>query len=173
MATKITGDTFLVGGAHPPTTAWRWKYDEWDERGSYGMNSWAYNPPPGKTALQGRPAKDHWRRAHVKGACYIPLFLDCRWPGGGPSHTDEPPKYYDDDSQLGQLWVQEMRLFCTDRHNGFINGIFLDFSVRKIGLKELWTLKWHRRFNTAGHWTTAGGVQPDDWPEWMRRFKDY
>jgi hypothetical protein len=25
----------------------------------------------------------------------------------------------------------------------------------------------------GGPWTKAGGVQPDDWPEWMRGFKDY
>ena len=62
---------------------------------------------------------------------------------------------------------------CINRHNGHVNGLFLDWSVRKIGLKELWTLKWSKRFDTAGPWTKAGGVQPEDWPQWMRRFKDY
>jgi hypothetical protein len=42
-----------------------------------------------------------------------------------------------------------------------------------VGLKGLWTLKWSRDFDTAGRWTRAGGVQPEDWPDWMRRFKDY
>jgi prepilin-type processing-associated H-X9-DG protein len=60
-----------------------------------------------------------------------------------------------------------------NRHNGFVNLLFLDWSVRKIGLKGLYTLKWNERFDTAGPWTTAGGVQPEDWPEWMRGFKDY
>jgi len=58
------------------------------------------------------------------------------------------------------------------RHNGYVNALCVDFSVRKVGLKELWTLKWHREFDVAGPWTTAGGAQPQDWPEWMRRFKD-
>jgi hypothetical protein len=49
----------------------------------------------------------------------------------------------------------------------------MDWSARKVGLKELWTLKWHRQFNTANRWTKAGGVKPEDWPPWMRRFKDY
>jgi hypothetical protein len=53
------------------------------------------------------------------------------------------------------------------------NGAFMDFSVRRIGLKELWTLKWHRKFDTAGEWTKAGGVLPEDWPEWMWNFTDY
>jgi len=49
----------------------------------------------------------------------------------------------------------------------------MDWSVRKVGLKELYTLKWHHGFNTANEWTLAGGVRPEDWPEWMRKFKDY
>jgi prepilin-type N-terminal cleavage/methylation domain-containing protein/prepilin-type processing-associated H-X9-DG protein len=67
----------------------------------------------------------------------------------------------------------ESTAFCINRHNGYVNGLFLDWSVRKIGLKELWTLKWHEEFNTAGRYTRAGGVQPENWPEWMRGFKDY
>ena len=63
--------------------------------------------------------------------------------------------------------------FCINRHNGHINGLFLDWSVRKVGLKELWTLKWHMQFDTANKWTKAGGMQPENWPEWMRNFKDY
>jgi hypothetical protein len=96
------------------------------------------------------------------------LFLDSRWPGGGPSETDQPPEYD------GAPWNnQEMTWFCTDRHEGYINGIFLDFSVRKIGLKELWTLKWHRNFDINGAWTVAGGCRSTYWPAWMKNFKDF
>jgi len=66
-----------------------------------------------------------------------------------------------------------MEPFCINRHNGHVNGLFLDWSVRKIGLKELWTLEWSRQFDTAGPFTRAGGVQPEAWPKWMRNFKDY
>jgi hypothetical protein len=69
--------------------------------------------------------------------------------------------------------LSSMHHFCINRHYGFINGLFMDWSVRKVGLKELWTLKWDPEFDTAGPWTRAGGVQPQDWPRWMRRFKDY
>jgi hypothetical protein len=51
--------------------------------------------------------------------------------------------------------------------------VFADWSVRKVGLKELWTLKWHRTYNVNGMWTQAGGVTPDMWPVWMRKYKDY
>ncbi|MBM4026488.1 MAG: type II secretion system protein [Planctomycetes bacterium] len=60
-----------------------------------------------------------------------------------------------------------------NRHQGTINGLFLDWSVASIGLKQLWTLKWRLDFNTKGPWTKAGGVQPEDWPQWMRGLKDY
>jgi len=60
-----------------------------------------------------------------------------------------------------------------NRHDGYINGLFLDLSVQRIGLKELWTLKWYPDFDTSNPLTKAGGVQPSDWPEWMRKFKDY
>jgi prepilin-type processing-associated H-X9-DG protein len=66
-----------------------------------------------------------------------------------------------------------MRRFCLNRHGAAMNGVFLDFSVRKLGLKELWTLKWHSNYNTTNIWTKAGGVRTSDWPQWMRSFKDY
>jgi hypothetical protein len=49
----------------------------------------------------------------------------------------------------------------------------MDWSVRKTGLKELWTLRWHKNFDVAGPWTKAGGVQRSDWPGWMRKFENY
>jgi prepilin-type processing-associated H-X9-DG protein len=58
-----------------------------------------------------------------------------------------------------------MGSFNINRHDGYINGLFMDWSVRKIGLKELWTLKWHHKCDTRG-WS-------GEWPEWMRNFKDY
>ena len=94
----------------------------------------------------------------------MPVLLDCvSWSGRHSDYLDPP--------RSEPLGGEED--FCINRHNGYINGLFLDWSVRKIGLKELWTLKWHRRYDTANRWTTAGGATPEDWPEWMRSFKDY
>ena len=66
-----------------------------------------------------------------------------------------------------------MRRVCLNRHSEAVNGAFLDWSVRKIGLKELWTLSWYNDFDTAGPWTKAGGAQSENWPEWMSSFKEY
>ncbi len=65
-----------------------------------------------------------------------------------------------------------MHTVCINRHQGGINMVFMDGSVRKVGLKELWTLKWCRDITTSP-WTKAGGVELEDWPQWMRKFKDY
>jgi prepilin-type processing-associated H-X9-DG protein len=102
----------------------------------------------------------------------IPVFADTMWRGGGPFGSGnklDPPQYNGEWINAGA----EMRHFAIDRHNGSINHLFLDWSVRSVGVKELWTLKWHKDFDTRGRFTKAGGAQPSDWPEWMRSFKDY
>lgn len=67
----------------------------------------------------------------------------------------------------------EMNQFCIDRHNGWTNLVFMDWSVRHTGLKELWTLRWNRNYTVTGPWTKAGGVTGGDWPQWLRKYKDY
>ena len=147
------------------------------EEGSYGVNCWLFNPRPGQTEIQSRPTEFNWKTVDVKGGNLIPVFADTMWRGGGPfymngssgSNRITPPEFN------GQ-WLgagHEMKHFCIDRHNGSNNHLFLDWSVRKVDIKELWILKWHRQYNINGFWSMAGGVQPSDWPHWMRNFKEY
>ncbi len=65
-----------------------------------------------------------------------------------------------------------MYRFCTNRHYGLINASLLDSSVRKVGLKQLWTLKWYSKFNMGSPWARAGAVKAADWPQWMRSFRE-
>jgi prepilin-type processing-associated H-X9-DG protein len=60
-----------------------------------------------------------------------------------------------------------------NRHNKGINMAFLDGHVEIIGLKELWIQKWHRTYDIEGPWTLKGGINPTEWPQWMRNFRDY
>ncbi|MHC4204625.1 MAG: type II secretion system protein [Planctomycetota bacterium] len=147
------------------------------EEGSYGANCWIYNPRPNQTEIQNRPTKWNWKTADVKGGNRIPIFGDSMWRGGGPfyqggSATSNKIKPPDFDGQWSGAGY-EMMHFAINRHDAFVNHAFLDWSIRKLGIKELWTLKWHREFPIGGAWTKVGGVQPDNWPEWMRKFKDY
>ena len=135
-----------------------------DFYGCYGINEYIIH----KNYWQ-RDADRNWEDFFVKGANNIPVCMDCPWMYIYPvEHLDVPPAY-DDVGVAGSNMARQ----CINRHGGGINSLFMDWSVRKVGLKELWTLKWHRNFDTMGPWTRAGGVQSEDWPEWMRSFKDY
>jgi len=109
----------------------------------------------------------------VKGANNIPVFGDATWHDAWPRHTDAPAEYPDAFGIGDRGTTGEMNHFCINRHNGFVNLLFMDWSTRHVGLKENWTLKWHRAFDTAGPYTKAGGMLPSQWPAWLRPFKDY
>jgi len=154
-------DTFQMWGAGSLDA----DYVAQQDYGSYGLNRWIYN----RTAKQS--GENYWKGRNVRGEHEIPLFADCSWYGGRPFEYDKPPQYVG--QQPAQWTVDNMRRFCLDRHLSAMCSVFLDTSVRRLGLKELWTLKWHRSYNTSNAWTKAGGVQPADWPKWMQPLKDY
>jgi prepilin-type processing-associated H-X9-DG protein len=101
--------------------------------------------------------------------------MDAPWLDAWPHHTDSPP------ARDNMPWEDSnpyrgMGRFCKNRHEGYINCLFLDFSVKKIGLKQMWTLKWHRTFNTCGRWTKCGGATTAAWnaaAPWMSKFPEY
>jgi hypothetical protein len=170
------------GNARKGSPFGAWPVSGTDDFSSYGPNGWLCNATEEDEGLgwwsQGE-TENHWRRLDVKGAGYIPVFLDCALHDGWPYHNDPPPaKEYD--TRATNL-RDEMKRFCVNRHNGFVNGVFLDDSVKKIGLKELWKLKWHRNFNVNGPWTIAGfggnaAACAAAWDEealWMKNFPEY
>ncbi|MBN1506372.1 MAG: prepilin-type N-terminal cleavage/methylation domain-containing protein [Sedimentisphaerales bacterium] len=127
--------------------------------GSYGMSLYA--------AMEDA-VRDIPREAHGFGSLNIPLYIDCADMYNAPLPRCGPPPYegyFDHATQPNRS--------CMNRHEGGVNCLFVDWSVRKVGVKELWTLNWHIGWDTCGPWTKRGGVKPEDWPEWMRRFKDY
>jgi len=156
--------------ATTPFDAWRVPASHGGDVGSYAPNGWMCNPPAGMDSLWGRgPAKDYWRTYQIKGAYEVPVFTEGWWVDGWPLDTDEPPPWGDATPIMSG---HEMQRLCVNRHGGAQFVLFADWSVRKVALKQLWTLKWHRSFNTQGAWTKAGGVQPNDWPQWMIALKD-
>jgi prepilin-type N-terminal cleavage/methylation domain-containing protein len=162
-----------------------WSYTAWEtanDVGSYGLNGWILNIYASRVAgnrtngwgrqdndSQGRPR--HWAKPAVRNANNIPVFTGSWWVDSWPLETDQPPPTAAGPGDTPG--TNEMNRVCVDRHNGFVNSLFIDWTVRKTGVKELWTLKWHRTYNVNGRWTKAGGAQPSDWPRWMRHYKDY
>ncbi len=136
---------------------------------SYGLNGWVYNARAADEAFE-RPLENFWRGLHVKGQGNIPLFLDCLHAEGRPFEHDNPPAF--EGEMLAFDVTSNMVRFCLNRHQGTVNGLFMDASLSKVPLKHLWQLKWHRTFDTVGPWTAAGGAAAEDWPEWMRGLRD-
>jgi prepilin-type processing-associated H-X9-DG protein len=152
---------------------------------SYGINSWTNSVEvdrgarwlewfwrntqnnttviPGSRQTEGKPVSTNT----------IPVFGDATWYDAWPRHTDTPSQTMDAFGITDQGTSGEMNHFCIDRHDGFVNLLFMDWSARNVGLKELWTLKWHRSCITNGPWTRAGGARSEDWPVWLRNYKDY
>jgi hypothetical protein len=155
---------YAYGAFNPTDPEWWVPGEDSPCQGSYGLNRYIINIAG--AGEDSNPA--YWRRAGVKDAAQAPILLDCMYMNYWPSPTNKPPEY-DGDWSGGDT----IQAACINRHNGFINACFLDFSARKVGLKELWTLKHSRTFDTCGPWTVCGGVTPTDWPEWMWDFKDY
>ncbi len=128
--------------------------------GSYGINDWVGNPaeardPGGIIGSRGM----YWARPDVKNANNIPLFLDAVWLGGMPQHTDTPTPTED---RTGFGAGGHMNRYCVNRHNGTINAVFVDFSVRKVGLKALWGLNWNRQFD-------INHARDMSWPDWLAK----
>lgn len=134
---------------------------------SYGLNCWMFDPPfwvdrngnrradSGEyiTYLQGRPARFHFRRINAisEDLSWIPVFLDSMWRGGGPDHNPNQSHRFQAPKYNGEWfdWNREMMHFAMDRHQGGVNGVFADGSVRHIPVKQLWRLKWHREFDVT------------------------
>jgi prepilin-type N-terminal cleavage/methylation domain-containing protein/prepilin-type processing-associated H-X9-DG protein len=146
-------------------TAWN---DKEGDYGSYGLNGWICDTRQGIIFDE----SNYWRTPAQPSSNNIPVLMDSLITAGWPIPTSAPPAF---DGQFPQAATleEQMKPFCIDRHaNGTVNALFMDWSVRPIGLKELWKLKWNRNFDTNGPWTPNGGVLDEKWPEWMRPFRN-
>jgi prepilin-type N-terminal cleavage/methylation domain-containing protein/prepilin-type processing-associated H-X9-DG protein len=121
------------------------------EQGSYGLNGWMYNNPGGGDNFYGKLSS-------AAGELHMaPVFADSMFDGTNPFPDDAPP------TARGWQSSDGIAEFAMPRHDGRnpINIAFLDSSVRDIGLKECWTLKWTRQ------WVSA---PPPRWPQWMNNY---
>jgi len=176
---SVAGGTYRAWGRFRPFASQTVLADQF-YHGSYSINNWlavcdnSGSWVIGIAASPLRNAKDSfWGNENVKSPEDIPTFADSWWWCSWPKHDDRPP---DQEGQIDPFPCgcrDSMRRFCINRHDGYINVAFLDGSVRRIGLKQLWALKWHRNYNIRNAWTHAGGATPDRWPQWMHSFKDY
>jgi len=133
--------------------------------GSYGLNGFLLT---GGLMTNDRGRSFWGTLTNVAAPSTVPLFLDSLRFDLWPQPTTPPAQ-----TEYAAWTDQDMARCCINRHMGFVGGAFADASARKVGLKELWTLKWSKSFNTQGPWTRAGGVDDSSWPAWIRPFKDF
>ena len=163
MATRKTSST----GAGGTLLAWYCPNHPY-RAGSYGLNAYTPAYDGGERLGQAPRVKTRWTSIYQKGGANAPIMLDCALWAGDPMPTDTPPQTEVQAATGPTMGSNSIRPFCIPRHGGSINSLFMDWSIRKVGIKELWTLEWYPGFDTHGPWTRTGSV---DWPEWMRRFK--
>jgi len=177
-ARESTGGTFLAWGRLWPKGEGPEPWDsQADDQCYESYSSYAFNDYVGMHWwLSWSDTADArcWRTADVRGSGNIPVQVDCAWDAVTSAwHFDTTPPECDAVPSLNARADAYATPMCIDRHDGGVNTLFLDWSVRKVGLKELWTLKWNREFQINGPWTKAGDAEPQDWPQWMQNFKDY
>jgi prepilin-type N-terminal cleavage/methylation domain-containing protein/prepilin-type processing-associated H-X9-DG protein len=136
--------TFIAWGVYGepgygPVPAWGLE----GQYGSYGVNAWVMNPlDTGVAGTYNTPEAWkplYFRKMGAAGASQIPLMGGSLWDGTHVWEGNVPP------AQKGiQVSGSGMSEFCMDRHGGGPNMLFMDLSSRKVGLKELWKLKWHQ-----------------------------
>ena len=146
--------------------------------GSYGRNLYASNININLPEVE----KDisYYRSPDQRGADRAPLLAGSQFYHGWPHSDDEPPDY------PGQWYWQTsgesfMKMFCQDRHDTTVNTLFCDLSARQVGLKELWTLKWSRGFDTCNIYTLSNwGGNPETCAQywdikalWMKDMPEY
>jgi prepilin-type N-terminal cleavage/methylation domain-containing protein len=158
-STYFISDTTVAAGETP-------------EECSYGMNVWAYSGTPGL----GDQA-NYWQTITVRGysAGSIPLFMDSMWRGGIPAYTGGDAitmqNFESEHNNFTEYGVAGgIRQFAMPRHGAAAsagtNVLFFDFSTSHVNIKELWLLKWHRTFNTAGYEAVTGAR----FPSWMDKY---
>lgn len=171
MATKLGVEIGLgeIGATFYAWSAQGWLGPQGSAWGSYAVNGWVENNQcPTETE---NTSRKRWRHSAVSGTNNIPLAMDAQWIDAWPSHYHVPPEFEDQDWRHNTN--THIDRVMVNRHNGYINGAFVDSSVRKLGLKEIYILKWHREFKLDGNWTLAGGVTTTQWPDWLQKYKDY
>ena len=144
---------------------------------SYGMNCWTYSTshwamdPDGDAKI--------WKQFEVDGfsTSNIPLFMDSAYRGSFPEYGGYDPMIMPDEELPDNGFDQVMdgiRQFALPRHRSTSSKagtdvLFLDLSARHVNVKEMWTLKWHRRFDTKEYLNRIDSIWPGTW---MDRFAD-
>ena len=154
--------TTVMSLAQNPTDAWRVPDTQGGDVGSYAVNGWMCNPPASWDTLWERgPKQNYWRGIPAARSNEVPIMTEGWWVDAWPRETDLPYVNRENFRAGGQ---GEMRTVCVDRHKLTQNVQLADYSAKRLSLKHLWRLRWHKQYN-------MNATLPE-WPAWMARCKD-
>ncbi|HUW19017.1 MAG TPA: type II secretion system protein [Sedimentisphaerales bacterium] len=170
MATKIgyVPRYYKPGGGINPYAAWDNMYDldddgtdEFYATGSYGINLWVSEKSDDR----------HWCTPNVRGAAYVPTWMDSQWQDMYPQGVQDQPLPTEQD-----FWTpgsaNELRRPCIKRHAPYyVNILWMDWSIGRKTIKELWLLKWHKKWPSVGE-IAGGNPSLPVWPAWMNDVPD-
>lgn len=123
--------------------------------GSYGINWWVNDSD--NDAHTDLDVRLKWRTGNQKNSMMIPVLSDAGFMLARPQASDDPPPH--DGLFAYAAGARGMDRVCTNRHKGGVNILYMDWTVRKVGLKDLWRQEWHRNYVPQEH----------VWPEWMEK----
>jgi prepilin-type N-terminal cleavage/methylation domain-containing protein len=135
------------------------------ESASYGANLWMYSA---QEDIQGRVQEWHWGKlTAAQVSTETPLMGDSMWRGGGPYYTSRiaysPAQVAGTYSNPGDYASYEMEHFAVPRHDGKrTQWVFFDGSSRSVRVRDLWSLRWHRE------WDTEYYKKAVSFPAWLR-----
>ena len=185
-ATKFVDYNLLLGNPAKNTggvfSAYR---NSTEELCSYGMNCWSYSTKhlwPGSTTTGAMDQVSEgnekiWRKFEVGtvSSSTIPLFMDSAFRGSFPEYDGydnmRMPAQELPDNGFKNVY-DGIRQFALPRHKASTssagtNVLFFDLSARHVNVKEMWTLKWHRKFDTGEYLNRRSTIWPGTW---MDRF---
>ena len=140
---------------------------------SYGLNDWVLSAWNGEI-IPDNVKQYSWKTSMVReispsripvlGDSSYPVATDVRFLMTPPEVPDYGDHFWKNSSASGQ----QMKRFCLDRHNLAVDWTFMDGSVKKVGLKQLWELPFHKGWNPNDF-----DVENIRWKDWMANSKDY
>ncbi len=145
----------------PPGTPSVVTYHQGDQF-SYGINNNIYTPGR-EFSLKGQDCQDaraYWKTFRIKGGYLIPIFGDCWARGMWGHHTHRPPTYPGE--RPPGNGVDTIRRAVIPRHDNYSIWSFMDASVQKCALKDMWKYEWNRIMDTQGQYTLTQNL-----PQWM------
>jgi len=151
-----------IFGTWGPWPDYEGTYTTNKDYGSYGINEWIYyndGNAVGSDAGIGSPAL-YWGKVGARQANRVPVLMDCGTYEIMPKTTDTPPETEGEYTWGTASYYGEMSRGLLNRHSKQNNILYMDWSVRGTGLKEMWDLKWYRG------WKMERPIL--DWPDWMR-----